>query len=269
MIYQSGALFADLSTQRQSERGKGAGHIVDYTGQKETAGKLATFAWIGSGLYLYLTTHGASLFSWSALGFFAIGMFAAALVFGIAIYALQRGITKILVSLISSPTRRTATTITVLGWALLIAETVLIFFAASLVFHQIEPARAVFPVQYISDRNNFNGAMKAFADANKLDQENTAGRDSGSVDPANEAKMQGLIEMGLERGRKVSDEFLAYLDPELPQHYHVQLIQGHELLLRGRQRSNVIMQGTGIELLRRFYQEFFSTHGDAILKKLN
>ncbi len=59
-----------------------------YEKQKETAGTWAAIVWIGSGLILYLTTEGASLWSWSALVFFVVGMFAAAIVFGVAIYGL-------------------------------------------------------------------------------------------------------------------------------------------------------------------------------------
>ena len=53
-----------------------------YEKQKGKAGTWATIVWIGSGLSLYLTTEGAVLWSWSALVFFVVGMFVAAIVFG-------------------------------------------------------------------------------------------------------------------------------------------------------------------------------------------
>ena len=116
---------------------------MDYEKQKETSGAVATFAWIGSGLYLYLTTPGASLFSWWALVFFMVGMFVAATVFGIAIYAIQRAIVKYLLFFIRVPTRGAAMGISALGWMLLVAEVVVIFFSASWVFHQIETTPAI------------------------------------------------------------------------------------------------------------------------------
>lgn len=280
-------LFGDdslaFSTQNVTDRGGGCAPCVhrfiltsgetmpamDYTAQKESAGALATITWIGAGLYLYLSTNGASLFSWSALGFFVVGMFGAAIVFGIATHVLQRGIAKLLVLFIKAPSRGIARTVTGIGWILFIAQIVVITLTANWVFHQIEPVRAALPAQYASDRDQLDAAMKAFYDANKLDQENLAGSDSAKVDPAKEAKLQVLIETGLEHGRKVSDDFLEYLDPELPQRYHAQLIHGHELLLQGRQTDNIAMQAAGIELLRQFYQEFMPTHGDAIFKKLD
>jgi hypothetical protein len=42
--------------------------------QNKTAGTWATVVWIGSGLFLYLTTKDASLLSWLALVFFVVGI---------------------------------------------------------------------------------------------------------------------------------------------------------------------------------------------------
>jgi len=132
---------------------------MNYEQQKEIAGRWATFAWIGSGLYLYLSTDGVSLLSWSALGFFLVGMFTAAIIFGIAIYGLQRGITKVLVKSIGRPNRNIAGAIRSLGLALLVMETVLIFLAASWVFHQIEPPHPTVSVEYRVDHANFVAAI--------------------------------------------------------------------------------------------------------------
>src|SRR5712691_12158709 len=82
-----------------------------YDKQKETHGGWATFAWIGSGLYLFATTEGAHFLSWQAAVFFLVGTFVAALGFGIAAYLLQRGLAKILVSVYTSPSAGVATVI--------------------------------------------------------------------------------------------------------------------------------------------------------------
>lgn len=105
-----------------------------YDRQKEQAGSWATIVWIASGLFLYLTSESASLFSWSAVIFFVVGMFAAAIVFGIAFYLIQRGIAKLLLTLIKEPTPRVASIISSIGWVLLAIETVVIYLVASWVF---------------------------------------------------------------------------------------------------------------------------------------
>jgi len=53
---------------------------------KASAGKVATFGWLGCGLWLYLVSPGAPVLSLTALAFFIVGMFVSAVVFGIAIY---------------------------------------------------------------------------------------------------------------------------------------------------------------------------------------
>ena len=108
-----------------------------YEWQNKTAGTWATVVWIGSGLFLYLTTKDASLLSWSALVFFVVGMFAAATIFGVGFYLLQLGIGKALVKVVKTPTPSVATAIRAIGLVLLIIETVIIYVAASWVFHAI------------------------------------------------------------------------------------------------------------------------------------
>ena len=108
-----------------------------YEWQNKTAGTWATMVWIGSGLFLYLTTKDASLLSWSALVFFVVGMFAAATIFGVGFYLLQLGIGKALVKVVKTPTPSVATAIRAIGLVLLIIETVIIYVAASWVFHTI------------------------------------------------------------------------------------------------------------------------------------
>ncbi len=105
--------------------------------QKEAHGKWATFAWIGSSLYLFLTTDGVSIWSWQALDFFLVGMFAAAIIFGIAAYSVHRGIAKILAKGITKPTASLAKIISMIGIDLFVVETVVIFLVAQWMFHHI------------------------------------------------------------------------------------------------------------------------------------
>ncbi len=101
-----------------------------YDKQKETHGGWATFAWIGSGIYLFATTEGVRFLSWQAAAFFLVGTFVAALVFGIAGYVVQRGLAKAIMGVFPSPSTGVATVAVVLGWLLFAAETVVIFLVA-------------------------------------------------------------------------------------------------------------------------------------------
>jgi hypothetical protein len=105
--------------------------------QKEAAGSLATFAWIVSGLYLYLTNDGTTI-SWSALGFFVIGMFAAAVLFGGALVIVQRLVARVLMWLVPSRIKNIATPIIALGYVLRLGMIVCVFLAASRVFGILE-----------------------------------------------------------------------------------------------------------------------------------
>ena len=111
--------------------------VDPYQKQKEVHGKWATFAWIGSGLFLFLTTDDVSIWSWQSLVFFLVGMFAAAIIFGAAAYGVQRGIAKILAKTITRPTASIAGIISMIGIGLFVIETVVIFIVAKWVFHQI------------------------------------------------------------------------------------------------------------------------------------
>jgi hypothetical protein len=56
---------------------------------KESSGKIATFVWIGSGIYLFATTSHANFLSWQAAVFFIPGMFVAAVLLGSTFYILM------------------------------------------------------------------------------------------------------------------------------------------------------------------------------------
>jgi hypothetical protein len=70
-------------------------YASQYEKMKKTSGGLATYVWIGSGLFLFLSDGGiGALFSLKAILFFVVGMFVAAIVFGNMGYLLQRGLGK-------------------------------------------------------------------------------------------------------------------------------------------------------------------------------
>ena len=120
----------------------------------------------------------------------------------------------------------------------------------------------------MSERDSFDGSLKSFSAANNLEAEAKPGREQGQVDPDVETRVVAFMEDGIARSRNVGDPFLTYLDPELPERYRTQLVKGYEMLVEGRRTGDVVMQTTGNELVRQFYEEFLPTRADAILAKL-
>ena len=238
---------------------------MDVNKELGTAAIFAQGAWIVAGLYLYLTTPGASLLSATAAAFFVGGLFASALIFGMAFYGLGRGLASMSSRSADTAAERRAP---VFASLLPVVEAIVIFIAASWAFEQLETFRAGVPVQYVQQRDDFDYALKAFSVASRLEERAKAGRKSGQIDSDVETRLVELMEDGVARGSRVSDEFLIYLDPTLPQPYRTQLIRGHELLADGRRSGDVGKQTVGNELVRTFYQDFLPPKADAILAKM-
>jgi hypothetical protein len=198
-------------------------------------------------LYLYFTTPGASLLSNSAGAFLVGGFFASALIFGVTFYGLRRAIN-------SAPVQ-------VSKWVLTITEAVVIFVAAGLTFEQLEQFRAGVPLEYAQHRDDFDYALKAFSVASRLEEQAKTGRDTGQIDAAVETRLVELMEEGVSRGSRVSEEFLIYLDPELPQPYRTQLLRGHQLLAEGRRSGDIAKQTEGSELVQAFLPRFPAAQG--------
>ncbi len=234
-------------------------------------GMAAAFAqavWIAAGVVLYLTTAGAALISSSAAVFFVGGLFVVAPLFGLAFYGVRRGLAGVSAVPADGPAARGARMGAVTTWLLPVAEAIIIFVAADWAFQRLESFSAGVPVQYVSERTSFDGSLKSFSAANNLEAEAKTGREQGQVDPDVETRVVAFMEDGIARSRNVSDPFLTYLDPELPERYRTQLVKGYEMLVEGRRTGDVMMQTTGNELVRQFYEEFLPTRADAILAKL-
>jgi hypothetical protein len=231
-----------------------------------TAALFAQIVWIACGLFLYFTVPGASLFSGSAAAFLIGGAFAAALVFGMPFYGLQRAMPGDTVAQTGISTARRQNIASV--WLLPALEAVLIFIAAQFVFDRLETFRAGVPLAYVQERALFDGSLKSFSAANTLEEEAKPEREAGRIDPDTEAKVVAFMEDGVRRARNVSDEFLSYLHPELPQPYRTQLVKGYELLLDGRRTNDLAKQMEGNDLVRSFYTEFLPPRVDAILERM-
>ena len=98
--------------------------------EKESSGGFATYLWIGSGLLLLLIDDKFTLISWQSLVYFTIGSFAAAILLGWFIYGTQRGLGKILLLFISSPSDRAGVIVGFLGLILMILQAISIFLIA-------------------------------------------------------------------------------------------------------------------------------------------
>ncbi|MDE0153941.1 MAG: hypothetical protein OXN23_08865 [Gammaproteobacteria bacterium] len=110
-----------------------------YEKQKAVAGGFATVVWLGAGLFLFITTDNATFLSWQAAAYFFVGPFISALLIGVAYYATERGIAKILVSLFREvgPTKVIALTTQTLGFLLMIVFGVITYRAADFVISDI------------------------------------------------------------------------------------------------------------------------------------
>jgi hypothetical protein len=240
---------------------------MDSNKQIGTAAAFAQIVWVASGLFLYMVSSGVEFLSISAAIFFIGGLLVAPAIFGMAFYGLQRLIDSAAVPAGAPPSSAPRTKL-MLTRALLIAEAVVIFLAANWAFETIEAYRAGVPLQYVQQRDNFDYALKAFSVAAAMEEQAKPGRESGQINADMETRLVELIEAGVTRGRAVSDNFLIYLHPELPDPYRNQLLHGYEMLAQGRRNRDLPMQTEGNDLVGKFYQEFLPTHADAILGKL-
>ena len=228
---------------------------MDVNKEIGTAVVFAQAAWILAGLFFYLTTPGAALLSGSAGVFFIGGLFVAAVVFGMPFYGLRNRIASASKSALAAR-------------FLPIIEAVVIFVVAGLAFEQLETFRTGVPLQYTQQRDDFDYSLKAFTVASRLEEQAKTGRDTGKIDADIETRLVELMEAGVAKGSSVSDDFLIYLDPSLPQPYRTQLLRGHQLLAEGRRSGDLAKQTEGSELVRSFYQDFLPPRADAIIGKL-
>jgi hypothetical protein len=110
-------------------------YATSYEKMKETEGSVATYVWIGSGLFLFLSDGGiGALFSLKAILFFVVGMFLAAIVFGNIGYLLQRGLGKVLAKFVQ-PSNSAAAVIGTLGVGLMLLNVTIVFLGARFVYN--------------------------------------------------------------------------------------------------------------------------------------
>ena len=150
----------------------------------------------------------------------------------------------------------------------MLLEVILILVVANWSFQRVETARAGFPIEYAIDRASFNASIATFANANQFLQEAKLARDAGTTDAEKEAQLFALIDEGLKYNRGVTDPFLAYLDPELPERYRTQLVRGFELVLEGRQANDTEKETAGNALVRQFYQDYMPSRVNTILRRM-
>ena len=237
---------------------------MDVNKEIGTAVVFAQAVWIVAGLYLYLTTPGATLLSGSAGVFFIGGLFISAMLFGMPFYGLTRRIAGASPATGDAPAKTSALATSLLP----VVEALVIFVASSWAFEQLETYRTGVPLQYTQQRDDFDYALKAFTVASRLEEQAKEGRETGKIDGEIETRLVELMEAGVAKGGSVSDDFLIYLDPTLPQPYRTQLLRGHQLLAEGRRSGNLAKQTEGSELVRGFYEDFLPSRADAIIAKL-
>ena len=239
---------------------------MDLNKDKVTALVFAHLVWIVAAAVPYVTTPGTELFSFSALALIFGGMLVAGPLFGLAFHSVRS-----VIGALAVPARGPALnpqTITPAGLLLMLVEVILIVTVANWSFQRVETARAGFPIEYALERASFNAAIATFANANLLLQEAKLARESGTTDAEKEARAVALIEEGMDFNRGVTDTFLAYLEPELPERYRTQLVRGYELVLEGRQASDTEKETAGSALVRQFYTDYMPSRVNTILRRM-
>ncbi len=240
---------------------------MDLNKDKIAALVFAHLVWIVAAAVPYVTTPGTELFSFSALALIFGGVLVAGPLFGLAFHGVRSMIGNALAAPAGGPGRNPLT-ITTAGLLLVLVEVIIIVTVANWSFQRIETARAGFPIEYALERASFNAAIATFANANQVLQEAKLARESGSTDAEKEAQAVALIEEGLDFNRGVTDTFLAYLEPELPERYRTQLVRGYELVLEGRQASDTEKETAGNALVREFYQDYMPSRVNTILRRM-
>jgi hypothetical protein len=121
--------FSTLAERPQSSAGD---HDAEL---RRLHGKLAAFAWVGSSLFLFVTSSAADVFSVRAAAFVLVGMLGAALVFGNAGYWLQRAVVYVFVDRFSGLRQELAARIVHgVGIVLTLVEVAAVFLVARWLF---------------------------------------------------------------------------------------------------------------------------------------
>ena len=241
---------------------------MDVNRDKITALAFAHFMWILAAALPYLSTPGTTLLSFSALAFIFGGVLVAGPLFGLGFHALRSTIDRTSPAPADGTAASGPKTIAMTGVLLTLLEVIVILVVAGWTFRRVETARVGYPIEYATDRAGFNAAIATLANANQLVEEAKLARETGKTDSEKETQLAALIEEGLNYGRGVSDPFLAYLDPELPERYRTQLVRGYEMMLEGRRTSDPEKETAGNNLVRQFYQDYMPSRVDTILRRM-
>jgi hypothetical protein len=241
---------------------------MDVNRDKLTALAFAHVMWILAAALPYLSTPGTALFSFSALALIFGDVLVAGPVFGLGFHSLRSWIGSSFAARADGPAAPGPQTIAMAGVLLTLFEVLVILVVADWSFRRVETARAGYPIEYAMDRISFNAAIATFANANQLVEEAKLARETGKTDAEKEMQVSQLIVDGLEFGRTVRDPFLAYLDPELPERYRTQLVQGFEMVLDGRRASDPAKEAAGSALVRQFYTEYMPNRVNTILRRM-
>ena len=116
-----------------------------------------------------------------------------------------------------------------------------------------------FPEKYTADREAFTESIKVLRQASDLSQPKK-GKDSFEMSKKQEAEYFDLIEKGIELSKKVSDESLNYLHPELKVLYREYLIRGTELYYQGVKSGDIKKQMEGDEKMVKWIRYWESNN---------
>ena len=241
---------------------------MDVNRDKVMALAFAHVMWIVAAALPYFSYPGTALSSFSALALIFGGMVVAGPLFGLGFHSLRTRIGASLTARADGPSAPGPQTLQMVGVLLTLLEVLVVLVVANWTFQRVETARAGYPIEYAIDRAGFNAAIATFANANYLAQEAKLARDAGKADTEKETQLFALIDEGLKYNSSVGDPFLAYLDPELPERYRTQLVQGFEMMLEGRRANDPERVTAGNTLVRQFYTDYMPSRVDTILRRM-
>lgn len=106
---------------------------------KSNHGSVAALVWVLAGVWLFHAEPEAQVLAWQTIVYFFVGMFAAAFVMGNLSFLAVRGLTEALIRtrIVTKPTRRAAIGLTVVSYAMLVGQAVLIYFVARWTIREI------------------------------------------------------------------------------------------------------------------------------------
>lgn len=132
---------------------------------------------------------------------------------------------------------------------------------------------SVFPAEFIDDRENFVQSITVIEESSDLINKNINSSEASTIPKTTEQQIYSKIEEGLALSKKVDDDFLGYLHPDLKIYYRNKFIAGTEIYYEGLKSNNngnillgIQRQKEGINLITEWANWWDSHNRDLVSK---